>query len=276
MTIILTISCKEGIIMFADKCISRKIHGEYRPCESRSKLIPINNVVCSYHGFANTSDGEPLIDAIPKLFVSKNNTITVHEAANIILNFLNNQKILERCKEIRETGLHLAGFDLLTNEPIVYHIFAKIYPDNKELLVAEWHNKKCHDITGTERPQNKKYFALFNGTNELEFQLQRKLKKDYSKINFSEAIKIAKENLAITHKQHPDVCGNIINYITIHTTNKQPIISEMREFELAKLDTIPEHLITVRNKEDYDKFKESLPEYNSTSGSFTNAGSHFP
>lgn len=236
MTIILTVSCKEGIILFSD----RRLSNQYGTKSSEiCKLIPLGeNLVCSFHGLPKIEDNKYFTDVIPLLFERNNSLLDIHEVADVLFGFLKKQN--SKDSGIDETGFHLAGFDLSTHGPIVYHIFFKIYPNKNEVFDKELYNDVYHNKEGKKIRWNSRrnYFPLFNGANELVFQLQNMEKHDYSKLNFDGVIKIAKRHLAITCYTKPfsKICGDGINFVEITKDGR----SEIKILKIREPITIPD------------------------------------
>src|SRR3989338_6915305 len=151
MTIILTISCKEGIIMFSDKrtSIEGKTHG------IMDKIKRYNGFVVSFYGSVNLlehacqliSDSDTLATASEKIFkmIKK-------------INFTKGAPI-----DNSESGFHLSSF--MNESPKIRHIFYRFSQKCKLLLKNENSNREKYDDYGSKKTFDtpRKYFFLING-----------------------------------------------------------------------------------------------------------------
>ncbi|MBI2548231.1 hypothetical protein HYW21_02675 [Candidatus Woesearchaeota archaeon] len=257
MTITITVSCKDGIIMFADRKITSLSQGTNY---SRDKLVRFARVACSYHGLANGADGSPMFKAISRAVDS--NDANVDIIAEKLFFFLNNEELPRRCLD--ESGIYVAGFDDL-GQPQVYHLFfhKNIGNVKKELYNVEHHDKGGNYI---KKPKRQNYFALFNGANSAVGVMQWNNPLEYEKLTFEEVLKEIKKQLEVTCRTEPysGVCGDGLNYVTIPTLSKR--VSDINSLEQTK-ESIPAVKGIPTNKQEHDKYLEEIPNGMPPSGS---------
>ena len=260
MTIIITVSCKEGIILFADRKITKKISGKWVPQKPRDKLIRFDRVACSYHGLAETKNGSTMSKAIEAIGSNSENVDTI---AKKVFNFLKEEYLPFKCPE---SGVHIAGFND-RSQPQIYHIF-----HNKQVgeVKIELHNVEHYDKNGTHfKKKRQNYFALFNGVNSAVNIMQRENQLNYEKLMFIEVLEEIKKQLGVTCNNEPYsyVCGCGLKYITIPKLSK--FVGEITTIEQNK-ERIPLSDNMPVDDEGYKQYQENIINRFPPSGSMVN------
>jgi len=217
MTLLLTISCKEGIIMFADRRIIETTDETKIPVEPKTKIIQFKNYVVGYYGFFYSEFPKKIVNLIEEIRGKIKEIPDIDAAANQIYSILNKH---HDKKKLDEVGFHIAGFK--KDKGKIRHVFYRLGSNKKKLLINEFCNEQRHKDDGTAVPDKKKFFSLFNGEFTIAGTIEQANKRDYSKISFKEAKEIAKECFSKTIERKK-TCGDGVEYIEITNEKIGPI-----------------------------------------------------
>ncbi len=239
----------------------RKFRGENGILYSGSKIIRGEKMACSFWGWKcyKNKSGE-IIDLEKSLKDILKEDSEIDKIAKIICDFLNENKI-EKNEENKNMGVHLSGFS--KNRPTIFHIF---WLNKQKKFVLEHSNLECYDIDENHHnyKDDRLYFPLFNGVSQIaklrleKPELFKGEEKDYSKVNFDEALEDAKKIIFITSQFCKDWCGMGMNYLKITPENISDIylIKEDEMNENCKLTVwYPSQEIMTQ---EIEKFQETI------------------
>jgi hypothetical protein len=165
MTIILTISSKEGIVMSADRKISVMENQQIRDVGSRDKIIVFDNyrIAVSYWGLATLQSIQMRehLRNIESQMLENGEPINVDSFASKLKEYL--QNYTPRIN----MGFHVAGY--LDDKPKVRHVFHENWHSPNEFTNEESniesHNETGNRISHTPSEDYIPYLSLFNGDN---------------------------------------------------------------------------------------------------------------
>lgn len=236
MTIVLTISSPEGIVMAADRRITQIQNRTIRNVDERDKLIVLGDcrIAVAYWGLA-TLNGNRITDHIESVKNSMEDCedqITVDAFA---------ERITEYFQEFNPPtamGFHIAGY--LGNNPKIRHVFHQDWHDTNEFTNEET-NIEFHDHQGNRRPHTPSedyipFLSLFNGDNVIVQSLLLSIPGfhgspytlDLEKFSLNETVELVKLLTSVTiylpqflrgYRQVGRTCGNGLDVVKITPTN---------------------------------------------------------
>ena len=242
MTIVFTIITKDGIVMSADRKISRLQNNHIENIDSRDKIIVLEcqKIGISYWGLA-TLNNKQIKDHINEVMKRFNN----HEEINV-------DTFSEKCKAYFEQfeppcpmGLHIAGY--VNGKPKLRHLFHEQWHDKKEFTNEE-SNIEFHDGLGRRIPHKRReeyinLISLFNGENQIISNILNILPQlgglnfaiDFEKLSLTDAIELSKllitttiyiQNFLKVYRRVGTTCGNGLDIITIKENEiKQEVVN---------------------------------------------------
>lgn len=240
MTIVLTISKEEWIVVASDRKITTKDNDNIVDVDSRDKIIPFveDHLLTAYWGLARIEE------------------VTVNTHLTTVKESFNSGEIIdvdtfsEKCKDYFEAldiripmGI-ICGFK--DNRPKVRHVFHEHYHDPHDFINEEtnilMHDTEGNPIYHTDGHDYIDKIYLYNGENEVIRLLLNELKKiypnsnklnfdyDFSRFTIDDIINLAKifvtttiylQNFLTAYRKHGRTCGNGIDIYVLKPDGSQ-------------------------------------------------------
>ncbi len=245
MTVVFSIITKDGIVMAADRKISKIENHRLEGIGSKDKIIILDEykIGVSYWGLA-TLDNKPIKEHIDKILSQLDGSLIDVDIFS------------EKCKSYFEQftppylmGLHVAGY--VGERPKLRHVF---YNNQSKNFINEESNMEFHDQEGSRIPHTQEeeyvqFIALFNGENQIIEKILIKLPQeggsglaiDFDKLSVEEAIELAKLLITTTiyiqsflkiYREIGTTCGNGIDIVTIKRDNIKKVVSNLTSIHI--------------------------------------------
>ncbi len=231
MTLVVTISCPDGIVMGADRLITVRSGANLRSINSRRKIIPLfsHDICISYWGLAtlNRIRMERHIRNVEKIVINSG-AFNINTFSSALLNYLT------AFQPTTPMGFHISGY--YNNQPEIRHIFHEAYhPIGGNYFTLENTNLEYHDINNGNRlphPHRINYFPLFNGDNIMvnglinypQLLTRGRMSIQFNRMNLSDARKLVEilmvatinmQNFVGIYQRRGRIVGNGIDIFTI-------------------------------------------------------------
>jgi len=231
MTLVVTVSCSDGIVMGADRLITIRSGTNFHPIDSRRKIIALHNhgICVSYWGLAtlNRIRMEQHIRNVERT-VMNSGIFNINTFSSALFNYLT---IYQPSNSM---GFHISGF--FNNQPQIRHIFHETYhPIQGNNFTLENTNLEYHDINNGRRlphPNRLDHLALFNGDNIMVNGLinypplltRGQMSIPFNRMNLSEAQKLVElligatinmQNFVGIYRRRGRIVGNGIDIFAI-------------------------------------------------------------
>jgi hypothetical protein len=232
MTIILTVSSRDGIVMAADRKISTIEGHRIRDIGSRDKIVLFEEegIVASYWGLATLQD-RPMRE---HLMTVKTRMLEAEQPLNVDTFSEQLLQHLQRHTPQRNMGIHVAGY--LENRPKIRHVFHVDWHTtngftNEESNVA-FHNVEGRRVPHTGSEDYVPYISLFNGDNAIVQSMLLSIPAfrglnyalDYETLSLKETVSLAELLVSTTihlqkflrgYRRVGRTCGNGLDIATI-------------------------------------------------------------
>lgn len=237
LTIVLTISSPQGIVMAADRKITRIENGTIEDLGVRDKLIILDEhqIAVAYWGLAtlNRVRITDHIDSIRASMLDSGEQITVNTFAEEMMEYF------QQFSPPTSMGFHIAGY--LDNNPQIRHVFHVDWHGLNE-FTNEDSNVESHN-QGIRRPHTRSedyipYLSLFNGDNTIIQSLLLSIPAfhgspytlDYERFSLAETEELVKLLTSLTiylprflrgYRRVGRPCGNGLDIVKITSSNIQ-------------------------------------------------------
>jgi len=236
MTLVITISCRDGIVVGGDRLITRNINGIYSSIGSgRRKVIPLTQqrICVAYWGLA-TLNRIPMENHIMRVKrrVLRGGNFNINTFSSELFNYL------LQLNPTSEMGCHISGY--YNNQPQIRHIFHETWhPTRGSNFTFENSNIEYHNLPRGNRiqyPRRRNYFALFNGDNIAvnglinypQYITNNQLSIPFHQMSIVDAVGLLKllfattinmQNYVNIYQNRGRIVGNGIDIITIDTNS---------------------------------------------------------